>query len=190
MKSHIEVEVKVRLSSLKEFDNIIRDLNAKFIDFNVEDDLYFNHPSRNFKDTGEVLRLRRNNKGRVTLTYKAIRPSTYKSRLEVEVEVSDYQAMLEILKNLGFKPVARVVKSRRIYEIDFLGNKVRFLLDEVKGLGTFLEIEVVSKNTEEGERLLKALLSKLNLTGRTITKSYLEMMLDKNNNPEFDTILG
>jgi len=169
LKSHIEVEVKVRLSSLKEFDNIIRDLNAKFIDFNVEDDLYFNHPSRNFKDTGEVLRLRRNNKGRVTLTYKAIRPSTYKSRLEVEVEVSDYQAMLEILKNLGFKPVA---------------------IDEVKGLGTFLEIEVVSKNTEEGERLLKALLSKLNLTGRTITKSYLEMMLDKNNNPEFDTILG
>ena len=190
MEPHIEVEVKIRLSSVKEFDDIIKGLSAKFIDSNVEEDLYFNHPNRNFKNTGEVLRLRQDNRGRVTLTYKAIRPSAYKSKLEIEVEVNDYQAMLEILKNLGFKPVAKIVKNRRIYEIDFLGNKVHFLLDEVKGLGTFLEIEVMSKNTEEGERLLKAILSKLNLTGRIITRSYLEMMLDKNNNSKAQYYTG
>jgi len=175
----IEVEVKVKLKSKEQAYELLRRIGARFISSRIEKDIYFNHPNRDFKQTGEVLRLRKVD-GRNLLTYKAIKSSLFKSRTEIEVEVSDYNLTLELLRRLGFVPIAHIFKERETYQADILGKTVNFLLDDVKGLGTFLEIEVLCNEVREGEKILNDIIKKLNLK-EVITKSYLEMFLAKSN---------
>ncbi len=146
-------------------------------------DLYYQHPCRDFGETDEALRLRRAG-DRTVLTYKGPRVGEEKSREEVEVEVEDFGAMDKILRKLGFEPLERVkVKKRReVYRVKFAGREVEVTLDEVEGLGTFLELECSVKDRSEIERAekdLRRLAEELGAEGERIRKSYLEMLMER-----------
>ncbi|MMZ68041.1 CYTH domain protein [compost metagenome] len=71
-----------------------------------------------------------------------------------------------ILERLGFRPVARVVKERFYAEYD--GHVVT--LDEVEGLGCFVEVEGKDPGRVAGE---------LGVKGRLVEETYLELLLKK-----------
>jgi len=81
-----------------------------------------------------------------------------------------------ILLKLGFKEAGWVKKRRKKFELD----SFRVFLDEVEGLGGFVEIETKAEGPYE-ELLQKALelLEKLGLKGELIRESYLELLLKK-----------
>nr|MCG2892552.1 class IV adenylate cyclase [Vulcanisaeta sp.] len=86
---------------------------------------------------------------------------------------------LEILRRLGFREVARIVKRRDVYNYE----NFTIYLDTVEGLGNFVEVEtmvndreLIDKATEEVLRLGDRLgLSRDWIERRT----YLELMLEK-----------
>ncbi|RLF24672.1 MAG: class IV adenylate cyclase [Thermoprotei archaeon] len=171
----IEVEAKFRVEGLEEVKYRLHRLGAIHIADYTQVDTYFNHPSRDFRATKEVLRLRQED-GHAYLTYKSLVESTFKAREEVEVEVGNAKLMMEILERLGFKVVAKIVKRRQEYK---LFNNCRVCLDEVKGLGKFIEIEVIARDKDEGERYMVQVIKSLGLDSeKVITKSYLEMLLN------------
>jgi len=138
-------------------------------------DTYLQHPCRDFAETDEALRVRVVEDGsRVELCYKGPKGKVleFKRREEVKVEVDSDSGIIELLKRLGFTPVATVVKSRTVFDCrDF-----EVSIDRVEGLGTFVEFELKSEGLEE--RLL-GLLEELGLLNRIERKTYLELVLER-----------
>ena len=169
----IEVEVKARAE--KETIERIAALGATPLRVENHLDLYFNSPLRDFRTSDEALRIRIKEEG-ARLTYKGpkLDPQT-KSRRELTVKIDDAAQMREILSLLGFILSAEVRKKRTKYS--YQGMVIA--LDEVEGLGTFLEVEARGEEDweKEKERVL-SVLKRLEL-GETIRRSYLELLEEK-----------
>ncbi|WP_205326999.1 class IV adenylate cyclase [Glycomyces sp. YM15] len=83
-------------------------------------------------------RLRTENGTRTWFTVKEPRVNSMAS-LEQETEVLDRDAMHEALLIMGYRPTVRIRKTRRAATVD----GIVICLDDVEGLGMFLEAEVM-----------------------------------------------
>ena len=176
-----ELEEKIVLGSCSELEAVeekLRDLGAVFEAEVYEEDTYYQHPCRDFASTDEALRLRVT-RDRVELTYKGPKRviGEAKEREEYTVTVDNGAAVARILEKLGFKPVATVRKRRRYYSLPGLAV---VSLDEVEGLGCFVEIEYRGSDPSKAVDAVKAIESRLGLESKPKTvKSYLELLLEK-----------
>lgn len=66
--------------------------------------------------------------------------------LEAETVVADAGQMHEALLQMGFRPTVRIIKERRTAR----AGRWSLCLDEVEGLGSFMEIEAVVSAAEPG----------------------------------------
>jgi adenylate cyclase class 2 len=171
----LEVEAKVHLPEPERVIGSLIELGGREIYFTIQRDTYYRHPSRDFARTDEALRIREE-EGRSFITYKGPKLDTQiKSREELEVPLVDPRDLGGLLLRLGFEPVAVVEKRRRGY---LLGT-LEVTVDEVKGLGIFLEVEAREcEDLEEGKARVLGLLDTLGLDEME-TKSYLELLLER-----------
>jgi adenylate cyclase class 2 len=147
-----------------------------------QSDQYFAHPSRDFAKTDEALRIRTVG-GRSFVTYKGPKlDATTKTRRELELPLEDTDAegsrFGELLQALEFRPVACVRKHRRSFHLQHCGREVEGALDDVEGVGTFIELELQVNDADlEGARAtIISLASELTL-GESERRSYLELLL-------------
>lgn len=145
-----EIELKAQYDSSKrpDLEQYLKEQGFQEVcSFNQQDE-YFNHPERDFRTTDEALRLRREQHDDAVhccLTYKGPNASGIgQSRRELETRVKDEQKMRQILQALGFHSVAEVKKRRKEYKKEDL----TVCLDELDGLGSYVEIEVVLPESE------------------------------------------
>ncbi|RZN61912.1 class IV adenylate cyclase [Methanonatronarchaeum sp. AMET6-2] len=178
MSKEIEVEIKAKVDSREELEQKILE-NGSYIDTYHQKDIYFNHPCRDFSETDEALRIREHNKN-AYITYKGSKmDETSKSREEIETPIKNIDKHIKILRKLGFKPLKPVQKKRDKYKV----GKHTIVIDEVKGLGTYIEVETQSnqKNYQKDLEETKKLISKLGFNEKNlIRRSYLELLLEKN----------
>ncbi|ADG13561.1 class IV adenylate cyclase [Methanocaldococcus infernus] len=166
----MEIEVKAKIDDKERVVKALLSLGFTFLRKEFHEDIYFNGIDRDFKETDEALRVRDSN-GKYFLTYKGPKlDKISKSREEIEVEVKDKEKMIKILEKLGFKKVRVIKKVREVYKL----NDITACIDEVEGLGLFLELEKEG-SLEDVEKLLN-ILDKLNLRNNIIRKSYLELL--------------
>jgi adenylate cyclase class 2 len=171
----MEIELKFRLDrAIADIEGTIQQF-ASFEIEKVEEDIYFNSPSRDFRETDEALRVRKDVEG-LSITYKGPKvDSETKSREEIKLRVDDYEAAVKLFKKLGFREAGRVVKKRRIYR----AGEAIICLDDVEGLGKFVEIEVECDDLEEGKKIVFEIAGKLGFDRKdSIRKSYLEMVIE------------
>ena len=172
----IEFEVKARVPP--EHVEGVRQRLGPPLAVEAHRDAYYAHPARDFAATDEALRLSRRAE-RVELTYKGPRlDARTKARREVTVPLGDEGAAEALLEALGFRLVREVRKTRALFEA--AGFEVA--LDDVPGLGTFVELERLLEDgasREAAEREAFALLAAWGL-GATERRSYLEMILEQN----------
>ncbi|MCX2818334.1 class IV adenylate cyclase [Haladaptatus sp. F3-133] len=171
----IEVEVKVR-ASLDEAEESLTQLDAQEVGEKRQVDTYFSAPHRDFAQTDEALRVRREN-GDAYVTYKgAKRGDGTKTRQEHETSVGDAQTARAVLESLGFEEFGTVEKDRRLYVLD--GTTVT--LDEVDGLGEFVEVELEREEGDDNDEAREAVfgtLERLDLDPQdSVTESYLELL--------------
>jgi adenylate cyclase class 2 len=166
----IEVEVKARAP--QDMAERIAALGATLLVVENHHDLYFNSPQRDFRCSDEALRIRIKEEG-ARLTYKGPKlDQTTKSRLERTVKIDDPKQMEQILSSLGFALSAQVRKKRAKYSYE----GVVLALDEVEGLGSFVEVEAAGEGDyEEQRRKVLSIMSKLGLH-ESIRSSYLELL--------------
>ncbi|MFQ5835863.1 MAG: class IV adenylate cyclase [bacterium] len=161
----VEIKAKIEIESIRKR---LGELRAKFINRTHQKDIYFRHPCHDFKKTDEALRVRKV-KDEYFLTYKGTKldPET-KTRREIQIRVE--KGVFNLLKSLGFSPIGEVEKWRSFYQ----WKDLKIYLDEVKGLGNFLELEGTSWKDKEK---MFTLLKKLGIGKRKLTrKSYLELL--------------
>ncbi|WP_297498725.1 class IV adenylate cyclase [Thermococcus sp.] len=151
----MEIEVKFRVD-FKGIMKKIESLGASFDREELQEDIYFSLPYP------RLLRVRNvPNLGRAYLTYKDIKdPGRNEEFDELEVKVSDFETVVEILKRLGFREDVVVRKRRLVYRLD----GVTFELNDVEGLGGFLDIEVISDDVREAKRKIWEVARKLGLS--------------------------
>jgi|UniRef100_A0A7C3SNL2 adenylyl cyclase CyaB, putative len=165
-----EVELKYRCAEPEEVLRRLESLGARHVGDYHQEDIYFQHPCRDFASSDEALRVRISEEG-VELTYKGPRGQLPggKSREELIVPVGNLECLLELLKRLGFQEIARVRKRRRVFLVE--GAEVS--LDYVEGLGAFVELEDKGAGTEN----LRKIAETLRLGGSPLEETYLEMLL-------------
>ncbi|MHA2379531.1 MAG: class IV adenylate cyclase [Candidatus Thorarchaeota archaeon] len=189
-----EVEVKTPIGDLESIRNALERIGAQQLNSETQADAYYDHPCRAFQETDEALRLRSRlphpqepavgvdeSRPLYELTYKGPKVDPLsKTRIELSVGLFDISTVKSLLVYLGFRHVADMVKKRVFYSLD----DFTLSLDEVEGVGDFLEIEQVvdSKGRIEPIReKMFVVLERLGLEPKTSTReSYLEMFLERN----------
>src|SRR5438067_6685948 len=116
-----EVELKFPLSNPEDVTLQILALGARRGKTVRHYDLYWQHPSRDFRQTHEALRLRRCDDD-LMITYKGpVVDAQTKTRHEIEIpvgrELPDFDRLGELLTLLGFKEVRPVEKTRSLFHL-------------------------------------------------------------------------
>ncbi|QZA88867.1 class IV adenylate cyclase [Salinarchaeum sp. IM2453] len=176
-----EVELKVRadhetIKSRLEESNITVDRAI------IQEDTYYNAPHRDFAETDEALRIRRQqeqsaDEWEVIVTYKGpLLDEKSKTREEIETHIADGETFDTTLQRLGFTPAATVRKEREYYQL----GEYELTLDAVKDVGTFIEIETETEtDIEEAREGAYEQLEELGLDPEDhIQQSYLGMLLE------------
>jgi adenylate cyclase class 2 len=159
-----EVELKVRADHDRVRDRL-DELGATPLGTVVQEDTYFDAPDRNFAETDEALRVRREyppgESGETVLTYKGplVDPDS-KTREEAETGVDDEDEIRAILQGLGYHRAATVRKERSRFAL----AECTVTLDAVDGLGEFVEVELETDQdlgADDGAEVLEQLRGKV-----------------------------
>ena len=174
-----EIEIKVRIEDPIRVEHSLEALGSIFVNKEQQKDTYFRFPFRDFQQTGEVLRVRKQILGRNLMTYKGPKlASGIKVREEIELDIGGESDAIQLLRKLRFEPWVTVEKERIAYRV----NNFLVSLDKVKDLGIFMEIETKADDIElkKIEQEVFKLLDNIGVSRRAIEKrTYLEMILEK-----------
>lgn len=177
MSSVIEVETKIIVSNLPEIADRLRSLGASYLGGSFQHDTYLNAPHCDYAKTDEALRVRETKSG-TEITYKGPKQqkSGSKARTEITLSVASAEDAIRLLTAAGFHVSEIVKKEREEYSYD--GTTIA--LDRVEGLGTYIEIEVLTdEDIPAANRKIESVKKELNISGAHIPESYLELLFTK-----------
>lgn len=135
---HVEVEVRFRLPEPTATLASLRAAGVRFGKPEMQDDQAYAPADWDYSKSriGITFARLRTSNGKQLFTVK--RPVTdVRTCIEHECFISDRESMHEAILLMGFRPTIRIVKSRAIGRL----RDLTFCLDEVEGLGRFLEVE-------------------------------------------------
>lgn len=181
----IEVEIKLPVYRRSFTEHMLLAEGFTAGELVKESDWYYNAPDRNFNDTDEALRIRTTESLSSleifsVLTYKGPKlDKVSMARREIETAIAEEEKVREILISLGYTELAPVTKLRQYYHRD----NMTACVDQVSGLGSFLELEIIVEDEsmrEDALSQIEELLEHLDSSMKeTTTLSYLCMLLRK-----------
>lgn len=147
-----ELEMKFSISNRSDFINKLENLGIELSNSFEQDDIIFLRHGKTFEDLqkGEAVIRIRKEKNIIKTTIKKYVKGIL-DRKEVECKISDIQSFQEFLNLLDFSPVVSVNKTRRkgIY------HNATIVIDHVKELGDYIEIEIISEDHSVEDNLVK-----------------------------------
>lgn len=163
------IEIKARVSDLGKLEARVREIADRGPFELRQDDTFFATHSGRLKlrafeeGNGELIFYRREDAAGPRLSEYSVVPTSRPRELRLLLEQA-----------LGI--TGRVRKRRRVY----LAGNTRVHLDQVEGLGCFLELEVVlsdSQSIAEGEAVARGLMSRLGVTEASlIDGAYIDLL--------------
>lgn len=170
---HLIIEIKARCDHSDQVHMLLRQRGAEFIGIDRQIDTYFKCPAGRLK-------LRQGNIENYLIHYdREDKAGPKRSVVTLHKIPSDSAQLRTILAHVLDVDVV-VRKTREIYFID----NVKFHLDQVDGLGQFIEIEAIDENEEIGEAVLLSqchqYISLLRIADADlIEKSYSDLLREK-----------
>jgi adenylate cyclase class 2 len=171
---NIEIETKVKVESLDEIAVRLSDVGGQLECELSQADTYFDDAEGTLFASDCGLRLRRQIIGdseSIILTYKGPRQDArFKSRQEIEIEVSDFEVAAQLLTALGYEKALVFEKRRQVWRL----ADCEVCFDELPLLGSFVEIEA------PGESQIGDVLEKMELVHLGhVNESYAQLMREK-----------
>lgn len=143
----IEIKFKFKSKNVAEAEERLKSLNLKWnLPITQKDRIFLSKTMKEYKivEGTQILRIREEIKNEVclkkVLTMKIQQKNALESR-EFESKIDDTEQIKSIIEELGFNEFVCVEKTRKKSQF----NQYNLCLDEVKGLGVFLEIEFLSQ---------------------------------------------
>jgi len=168
----LNVEIKAKCSQPEKLKRILQDLNADFKGVDHQVDTYFNCPNGRLK-------LRKGNIENSLIFYQRSNQAGPKtSKVVLEVLSQDNQIRDVLAASHGI-----LVEVDKMREIIFIEN-VKFHIDEVQGLGLFMEIEAIDSNgtikLEKLQEQCQYYMQKLEIQSEDLIEiSYSDLLLKK-----------
>ncbi len=183
-----EVEQKLAVDHFEATSQALAELGATPGETVDQTDRYYAHPARDFASTDEALRIRQVGQ-QWQITYKGPKlAGATKTRREIELPIAagdpdTAQGFGQLLEALGFAPQIEVRKTRQTFQLAWQDHTVAGALDEVAGLGRFVELEILAdeNHLEPAQAAILSLAERLGLS-RVEPRSYLEMLLENSTN--------
>ena len=139
---NIEIERKFKINNYQEIKQKVFDIGAELKNKSSNKDIYFKVPQE--VENTKYLRIRiKNNETSGTLAYHEV-VSDLETK-EWETNISDAGITSELIEKLGFEIDAIVDKARETFKM----KNVEIVIDKVKNLGSFIEIEASNEKTLE-----------------------------------------
>ncbi|MBW2963851.1 class IV adenylate cyclase [Candidatus Woesearchaeota archaeon] len=185
--AHNDTEIEKKFELSEASFRQIKDRLAKFAEFRKSShqvDEYFTPHHRDFLDYDfpfEWLRIGLRDT-KTILNYKHFYPenSTPFSHCdEFETEISDPERLKKIFAAIDMRPLITVDKQREVFIVD---DELEVVLDNVKGLGYFMEIETLKDfgSIEAGTQAIFDMARRLGLdVGKTVERGYPYLVMDK-----------
>jgi adenylate cyclase, class 2 len=181
---NFEVEQKFAVADLADLRHRLLQAGVQWKGNVSQADHYFAHPARDFAQTDEALRIRQSD-NQTFVTYKGPKiDTTTKTRREIELPLPDGQTVADhwqrLLDALGFTPVACVRKQRQKGTLVWRQTTVDIALDDVDGVGQFVELEreADEESLDAARQQILSLAEHLGLSDAE-RRSYLEMFLER-----------
>lgn len=178
-----EVELKYPLTDEASFRLRLGELKAQPRKTITQEDEYLNHPSRDFAQSDEALRIRRiDHDNRLTFKGPLVDSET-KTREEIEIAFAEgaeeARRMRTLLERLGFRPVYRVCKIREIFVLSTESREFEIVIDQVEGLGKYVELECGAgeQDLTQARQEILELAALLGLGPQVERRSYLRLLL-------------
>lgn len=188
-----EVEMKFPIEDVPAFLARLAAYEVSALGAERQEDRYFQHPARDFRQTDESLRIRcvgpiepgtRGHAAQtalVRLTYKGPKIDLLtKTRREIELELApggSPEALADRLVALGFRPAGRVVKERSSFMVERSQTRIEVVVDAVEGLGPYVELEAAAEEDSlvRVRQVVMELAAELGLAGGE-RRSYLQLL--------------
>lgn len=173
----MEIEIRAKINNIKDIEQNIIKFGAKLSKQREQIDKYFGEINL-FKKLGHSFLMRVRNEGdKKFLTYKGAKSKKDGIWEEYEFNIDDEVAAETMLEAMGLEKIIEVRKNRIEYKLDNL----TICLDDIDGLGYFIEIESQDDDDINKDKL-KKFMKKLNIKeNQIIHKGYVTMLLIKNN---------
>jgi predicted adenylyl cyclase CyaB len=169
MPTNIEIKARVRNSvRIKSLAEALASTSGQLID---QEDVFFVVPRGRLK-----LRTFSDNSGELISYDREVREGPTECRYSVSrtAEPDSLKAVLQM--SLGIRGIVR--KQRTL----FLAGQTRIHLDEVEGLGSFAELEVVMRegqSREEGVKIARDLMAQLEIEDSDlIAQAYIDLLTE------------
>jgi len=144
---HLEKEIKVLDINPNGTVKRLMELGAKFVFSGTMREIAFDHPRLRLKERDVLLRLRQCRNPRsirpaeLTLKKKTKGGSKLLERIEIETEVSDFEATREILEALGF----RICRDREKAREEWMLGDIKAEVDSYPDAPPYIELEGSSR---------------------------------------------
>jgi len=156
----MEIEVKARLNNFELTKRKLRKIGAEYVGKKHQVDIYYSLYKRPMnKKKGKVMRIRHDKLNHTTRFEFHLPKNTYAAE-EIEVQVGDLKTMKRILKEMHAKEEYTVDKQRLVYR----KRELEIVLDKVKGLGNFIEVELQGKDTLKNRKKVDGILISLGIS--------------------------
>jgi len=157
----IEVEVRAEVNS--KISDKLYGIGAKKVNEYYQKDKYF------MFQEGFIFRIRNDN----IFTIKGNVDKHDNGWYEWESKIDNANLLEDVLLKCGFKLFGVVNKRRVTYSY----NNFEINVDDVEGLGKFIEVELMISNKKEGLKRVNYLLKKLGIK-KVINKGYINIIKD------------
>ena len=183
-KKLLEIERKHQLTGdAKELIKQLRELGFELQSNLHEIDTYYSRPDVDFMKTVECLRIRQRD-GFAEVTYKPATTETHttndviiKPETNLPIQPGDAAIAKQLLANLGMVQLVEVNKYRRSFRSPNF-PKATVAIDEVKNVGTFVEVEVLSNNETGALAMISEIETKLGLdSAEVVTRPYRDICM-------------
>lgn len=183
--SLIEVERKRELADAAALKARLIEVGYREAGTNVEVDTYYSRPDRDFMATVECLRVRQRD-GFAEITYKPASTADTHSATDIiakpETNVilsgaGQATAANTLLDVLGMVQLCRVEKTRLSYKHP-VRPEITVTLDQIVGVGSFVETEVMAADADEAAALLDQLERQLGVEEHPVVRlPYRDLVL-------------
>lgn len=146
-----EVEVKILDINIRKVERKIKNLGGILVHKNIlYKELYFEKPEKDVKFSSTRIRTE-GSKVYWTMKFKKGNNTRFLTREELEIQVSDFETALRMMKEIGLRPLGLREKYRKKYKV---GN-ISIELDQYPKIPPYMEIE--GKNQKNVEAFLHKL---------------------------------
>ena len=159
MSNRIELERSFIITELdeKRIKEKIEKEDFKLVSEEIEEDTYFSDKDLYFVKNRICLRTRKINDDYLELTYKpksTEETEKYgKKEVNIQLSVKDYEDIKYVINQLGYITYVSFKKYRTTYSKLVNGIERNIMLDELKDVGKFIELEVLSEKKDKQKML-------------------------------------